>query len=705
MAPDLVGEESEWQLGPPFLRKPREDWPLSLPNDPDAVPLSEVRKSALVARDEAPSMRLQELLGDILSRMRSLRMAVGITARVVRALSADGGREGIAALVTPRERLAARKLLFMAQQAEVCEQLGTGKLSSLSAGYVYGAGMEHRGLVVTRGRVPRDSWKRLVGMGSLPVLLASSRLSYLIVREVHDKGHRKETGAVLAMSRREAWIVAGRRLVKSVVKDCMLCRRISRVTQNQIIGDLGDSVGEMSRPFQVMQLDIMGPFRVKGLGGNSRVTFKAWAAVMACTATKAVAAWVLKGYSTADFLLAWDSHVAIYGHPTLVVTDRGSQIVAAAGEAPNWDHIQFQTAPRGTCWRFVPPATPWRNGLAEQVVGLMKRNLTIQIETGALLEYAELSAMLHRVAGLMNDRPLSARSFSEGKFFSITPKDLLLGAAPCLSDRQEEDLLGEGDEMRLRERVLNVDRKVEQWWRKFIEDVFPLLVPRRAMRLQHPNLMLGDIVLLKYEVKYGHARYRLARVVELHPDRSQVVRTVSLRLRDRRRARAEGPEQCRAGGLLLRAPVQRLVVILPASEQPPELLQKLQQEREARLRLLGRATPGQVRAPEQVLPPAPGQLPLPAQAPRPHPTQAHTPVQASPPHPAWGHTPAQAPPPHPAQDHTPALAPLPHPTQDPLPAGVLPPPHGVHVRVVPAGDEDIIDLPRPKRAGRRLRRI
>merc|ERR1711867_63181 len=192
-------------------------------------------------------------------------------------------------------------------------------------------------------------------------------------------------------------------------------------------------LAEVSRPFQYMQLDLMGPFRVKGLGGNARATFKAWGAVMACTSTKAVAAWAIRGYSTADFLLAWDSHVAIYGHPSVVITDRGSQIVAAAGEAPNWDHIQHQTAPRGTCWRFVPPATPWRNGLAERVIGLMKRSLAMQIDSGALLNYAELGVMLHRVASIMNDRPLSARSFSESDFFSITPKDLLLGAAPCLS--------------------------------------------------------------------------------------------------------------------------------------------------------------------------------------------------------------------------------------------------------------------------------
>ena len=67
----------------------------------------------------------------ILSRARSLNMAVGITARVIRALCGGGsGREGIRDLVTPDERMAARKLLLGVQQGEVRQQLQQGKLTS-----------------------------------------------------------------------------------------------------------------------------------------------------------------------------------------------------------------------------------------------------------------------------------------------------------------------------------------------------------------------------------------------------------------------------------------------------------------------------------------------------------------------------------------------------------------------------------------------
>merc|ERR1711867_167525 len=167
-----------------------------------------------------------------------------------------------------------------------------------------------------------------------------------------------------------------------------------------------------------------------------------------------------------------------------VITDQGSQIVAASEVSPDWHSIQHSTAPSGTCWRFVPATTPWRNGLAERVIGLMKRSLRLQLEAGALINYAELGMLLHKVAAIMNARPLSARAFTESDFMATTPQYLLLGAVPCLKERELEGLLREPEEQGLGKALSKVDQKVELWWRSYMEDVFPLLVPRRAMRLQ-----------------------------------------------------------------------------------------------------------------------------------------------------------------------------------------------------------------------------
>merc|ERR1711867_430237 len=123
---------------------------------------------------------------------------------------------------------------------------------------------------------------------------------------------------------------------------------------------------------------------------------------------------------------------AVYGTPALIVSDRGSQLQAAAG-SPNWLELQHRTAKTGSAWRFVPPATPWRVGLAERMVQTVKATLSRQLGMGETLDILQTQALLHRVASILNQRPLTARSFGVEDFMAVTPRDLLLGTAPSLS--------------------------------------------------------------------------------------------------------------------------------------------------------------------------------------------------------------------------------------------------------------------------------
>ena len=123
------------------------------------------------------------------------------------------------------------------QQGEVRQAWRQGKLKSLGAvkgTELRGASQPHRALIVTQGRVPQEDWRRLTGLSYLPVLLSSSPMARLLVREIHEEDHRKDVGWVLAASRRKAWIVRGRQLIKSVVKSCTRCRLENKKVQANI---------------------------------------------------------------------------------------------------------------------------------------------------------------------------------------------------------------------------------------------------------------------------------------------------------------------------------------------------------------------------------------------------------------------------------------------------------------------------------------
>ena len=130
---------------------------------------------------------------------------------------------------------------------------------------------------------------------------------------------------------------------------------------------------------------------------------------------------------------------------------------------------------------------------------------------------------------------------------------------------------------RLQRMVSIVQEKVELWWSHFMGDVFPLLVPRRTMMREFVNLNIADIVLLKYTAKYSKDRFRLARILDLHPDVHGRVRTVTIGVRNNYRGARERRDVNTAGLVTMRVPVQRLILILPASEQPEELVRELEE--------------------------------------------------------------------------------------------------------------------------------
>ena len=84
----------------------------------------------------------------------------------------------------------------------------------------------------------------------------------------------------------------------------------------------------MAPPWRHVALDFAGPLVVKG-EVNRRAKMKVWILVYTCRATKAVCLLATSGYSTANFLCKHEEYVYRKGKPDSVVSDRGTQLVAA----------------------------------------------------------------------------------------------------------------------------------------------------------------------------------------------------------------------------------------------------------------------------------------------------------------------------------------------------------------------------------------
>ena len=123
-----------------------------------------------------------------------------------------------------------------------------------------------------------------------------------------------------------------------------------------------------------------------------------WPIVVVCMQTGATHIMLSHNYGTEAFMLQWSGFTALRGHPKLVISDRGSQLVSAASKFPwsekedpskwDWSSIASESAKHQTTWKFVPPGCQWRNGLSESRVKAAKITLS-QTMSQTALSYAE----------------------------------------------------------------------------------------------------------------------------------------------------------------------------------------------------------------------------------------------------------------------------------------------------------------------------
>ena len=289
-----------------------------------------------------------------------------------------------------------------------------------------------------------------------------------------------------------------------------------------------------------------------------------------CLNTKAVKIYLAAGYSSAEFLLAWEQFTSDHGTPATVHSDRGSQLVSASKEVEspeyNWDEIEQSTG-GFTKWVFCPSAAQWRNGASEAFVKKAKRCIT-HVYQNRNFTFHEMQTAMKRVASILNSRPVSATSCTKGGvepdyLTAITPNMMLLGRANCdvpMKDYEDTDLP--------LVRLKYVTEVEAMFWSQFKAQEFHALVPTHKWQRERRNMRKGDVVLIQYKNKSKSGEYKLGRIVKIEVDADGLVRTCIVRysliqhLTEKEKLIYKGVTK-----KYIRVAIQRLVLILPVEEQ------------------------------------------------------------------------------------------------------------------------------------------
>ena len=557
-----VGPNSPWQRGKDYLYEPVENWPKNrnfADRKDSCIPDAEILKKYRgvahnVASVVVPDIGIHKLLDPFSTN--DWEKLVSRTTVLLRPFLHRRGITDNSAIID-----AAEKLWFQYAMSDTRSASAEGKLNSLCVEV-------KDGLVVVVGRAA-DGLHKLLGKDYLPVVMRSNRVAYLLMLWAHKVNHDYRD-LTMSIACSKAWIVGAKRLATSICDGCVRCRFLHKLKVEQKMAALPPAVQLPCPPFSHIGLDFTGPHIVHAMT-NKRATLKVWNVIFVCLNTKAVSMYLAPGYSTDDFFIAYNSHISDRGIPSLVHSDRGSQLVAAGKEIEfDFDCVAERSSSQGTNWDFTPAGAQWRNGAVEIFVKKFKKSFEL-LYAKTRLNYAEMSCAVKRIACVLNDRPLSVQKcvnpYPDPDFLSpITPNMLLTGRSNNRAPTQQVDI--NFDDLP-QDRLSFVEELELAWWCQYKVQYFASLVPTQKWLNAKRNIAVGDIVLIEYKTKSFPGTYRLGRVTDVELDlKDNLVRTCTVVYK------LVKPSSRNPRDFLkditskeVRLPVQRLVLILPVEEQ------------------------------------------------------------------------------------------------------------------------------------------
>ena len=371
-----------------------------------------------------------------------------------------------------------------------------------------------------------------------PILLPrNDHITNIIIREEHERYWHAGVQLTLNSIRNKYWPIDGKSSTRNVISKCVRCRKLKPQIVNYTMADLPSSRITQSRPFDHVGIDYCGPFLIKEKKVRNKQKIKSYVVVFVCFTVKAIHLELVTDLTTESCLEAIKRFIARRGKPSNIYSDNATNFVGAKNELlkiraflsseQNKTRLSTTLHDEGITWHFTPPRSPHFGGLWEAAVKSFKRHL-YRVLGETMLTYEQFNTCIIEIESILNSRPLTPISSDPNDLIALTPSYFLIG--DISKELPEYDLrYTPVSKLSMWQRIQHIK---QHFWKRWHKEYLNELRTRSKWHPgTHENIKIGTLVTVK-EDNLPPMRWKLGRIIEVHPGPDNIVRVATVKTAD-----------------------------------------------------------------------------------------------------------------------------------------------------------------------------
>lgn len=288
-----------------------------------------------------------------------------------------------------------------------------------------------------------------------------------------------------------------------------------------------DRVQPFLRCFEVVGIDLCGPFTVKHHGrGTSRTIM--YVAVVICLRTRAVQLQYVMGVDTDSIINTLIRFISRASCPKIIWSDNATNFAGAKGvfDDVDWSRVDaWCRAQHRIQWKNIPARSPHHGGMWEAAVKSAKKHLCRVMKDRVLYMDAFIT-LLAMVEGILNSRPITPLSINPDDGQPLTPAHFMVGGPIItLPDPMPDDLTSR--QRSLVETWIQLTEIKSHWLKRWLTEVRQVWQNRYKWNTDSDDIQIGTVVMMveKHRSPYS---WQAARITKVFPGRDGRIRVVEV---------------------------------------------------------------------------------------------------------------------------------------------------------------------------------